>query len=165
MVRIADGDVKAGAQADQMEQQQVHLERKIEGLQTKISQIETQFREVSDQLTVLGRERQASAAAERLEELKTDVAHHTQKMLAHWRAGCRAAYELTEFLAGVEDETVLSPSQKSKILTMASEVLDVGGAQHNEGWTHHSRSVGGWQLTIKPVCPPESLRHLEKLEG
>jgi hypothetical protein len=162
LVPASAGDKAAIAHVEEIEQKQLVVSRKIEGLQLRLQTADREFHEVEAEHIRLSREAAEARAAVRAKEIHDEAMRLAHNVQALYRQACRAEYDLSEYLrANVEFGAELSERQKSAIVTAVRERLVV--IVVNEAWTQSHCNFGQANLMLRNACPPDSLKHLEKL--
>jgi chromosome segregation ATPase len=156
LLEIADGNADANIRVDGIDRDLIALERRVEGLKAKIALLDSQLKNLRDEARPLQLEKIDQERRERAAEYREQALKAAHEQFAHWRAGCRAAYELRDVLAKTQVDGLLTDGDRGAIIGEIAELFRVErAAALNHPWRLHTASVGGWQLTIAAAMPPE----------
>jgi len=161
---LAAGTNVADKKFDAIDLQKLRIAREIEALQMKLSEIQGERDALAPQVNETLNQRRETNARQAMEAYLAEAMKLVRNQIAHWRAGCRASYDLSNVLAKAQRDPSISERQKADILTQcAYEIDSTRSAVWNEHWTPKVHSAGGWTLATIPSAPPDSLRHLEEI--
>lgn len=163
LVPASAGDKAAAAHVEEIEQKQLAVGRKVEGLRLRHQTADREFHEVEQEHVRISREIGEARAAARAKEIFDEALRRAHNVQALFRQACRAEYDLSEYLrTNVEFGPELNERQKSGIVTAVREKLTVTVV--NEHWTQSHCHYAQTNLTLKNACAPDSLKHLEVLK-
>jgi asparagine synthetase B (glutamine-hydrolysing) len=149
---------------EELEQTQLSTARRIEGLQLRLQTANREFREVETEHIRLAGEIAQEEMRKRLERIDAETLRQAHNILAHWRAACRASYELCEHVGtNVEANPEMTERQKTDRIVKARELLR-GPNLSIESWEQNRRPALRMNLPIRSMRAAESLRHLEELQ-
>jgi len=163
LVPASAGDKAATEHVKELEQQQIVVGRKVEGLRLRHQTADREFHEVEREHVTISRQIGEARAAVRAREISDEALRLAHNVQALYRQACRAEHDLSQYLrANVEFGAELSEPQKSTIVTAVREKLAV--IVVNEGWTQSHCNYGAANLALRNACAPDALKHLEVLK-
>jgi len=163
LIPASAGDQAATAHVEEIEGKKLANGRLIEGLRLRAQAAELELNAAQQEHIRISREIGEARAAARAKDISTEAMRLAHNVQALYRQGCRAEYDLSEYLrANVEFGAELSDRERSEIVTAVREKLVV--TVINEGWTESRCNYGRANLMLRNACPPASLKHLEVLK-
>jgi len=163
LVPASAGDKAATEHVKELEQRQIEVGRKMEGLALRVQTADREFHEAEKEHVAISRQIGEAQAAVRAKEIEAESSRLAHNAMALFRQACRASFDLSEFLrVNVETGAELSEQQKSAIVTAVRESLNVNF--WNEKWTESRCGYGRANLMLRNAAAPGSLKHLEVLK-
>jgi hypothetical protein len=163
--RIADGDKAASARADSLDREKVQMQRQLDGLRLKLGDVDLSIAQFAGPRNGIFEKRAAESRRQRVESYRERIRKHSHNMIAHWRAACRARFELSEAMFEAERDSSLTERDRIELLSEAALVEgSQGGVTWNERWEQARGSLNAWRPAIVAFKPPDAVKHLEELK-
>jgi hypothetical protein len=163
--RVADGDKSASLHADLLDTGKVQMQRQIDGLRMKLSDMDRSIAEISGPRNEIFERRAQESRRRRVESYRERIRKHSHNQAAHWRAACRARFEASETIFESQTDPSLTERDRIELLSEASQAQNSqGGATWNEHWVNARGSLGAWKQPIVAARPPHDKKHLEELK-
>ena len=158
------GDATAIARAVEVEAALGNFAREAEGLNLRLNELDAPIASTERERAAMLQAAAAEYRARRAELVSAEVEKQTHNVVALYRSGCRAEYELCEYLRlNVVHSQDLTETQKAEIIGKVRQGLRPPD-RWNEAWPKSSCDIGRANLTTINACPPDELRHLESLK-
>jgi chromosome segregation ATPase len=163
--RIAEGDKSASARADSLDHEKVQMQRQVDGLRMKLGDIDRSIAELAGPRNEIFEKRAAESRRRRVESYRERIRKHSHNMIAHWRASCRARFQMSEAIFEAESDPSLTERDRNELLSEAMQAeSSQGGAVWNEHLENARGSLGPWRPAIVAAKPPDGVKHLEELK-